>query len=52
MPVNPVVAENSAPNRNATERATRRPTESAGSARSTKKITTTNTPSVLNWRRR
>ncbi len=52
MPVNPVSAENSAPTRKNAERPQRTPVPSAGSSSSTKKITTTNTPSVRNWRLR
>ncbi len=50
MPVKPVRAENRAPTRKKTLRPQRTPVVSAGSSRSTKKIRTTKTLSVLNWR--
>src|SRR5580700_2133746 len=52
MPVNPVSAENSAPTRKKMLRPHITPLPAEGSTSSTKKMTTTNTPRVLNWRRR
>ena len=52
MPVNPVSAENRAPTRKNAERPQRTAASSAGSSKSTKKIATTKTPRVRNWRRR
>ena len=52
IPVNPVSAENNAPTRKKMLRPQRIDSVSAGSTSSTKKISTTNTPSVRNWRRR
>ena len=52
MPVNPVSAENTAPITKNSDRPHRTPEPSAGSRSSTKKISTTNTPRVRNWRRR
>ena len=50
MPVNPVRPENRAPTRKNNDRPKRTPSPSAGSTSSTKKITTTKTPIVRNWR--
>jgi len=50
--VNPVVAENSAPTKKKMLRPQRTEVPSAGSSNSTKKMTTTKTPRVRNWRRR
>jgi len=52
MPVNPVSAENTAPITKNSDRPHRTPGPSAGRRSSTKKISTTNTPRVRNWRRR
>ena len=52
MPVNPVSPENRAPTRKNNDRPQRTPPPSAGSTSSTKKMITTNTPRVRNWRRR
>jgi hypothetical protein len=52
MPVNPVRAENSAPTRKKMDRPQRTPEPSAGSTSNTKKMITTKTPSVRNWRLR
>ena len=52
MPVNPVSPENRAPTRKNNERPQRTPSPSAGSTSRTKKMITTNTPRVRNWRRR
>src|SRR5580704_9690638 len=53
MPVNPVSPENKAPTRKKMLRPHITPAPPAwGSTSSTKKMTTTNTPRVLNWRRR
>jgi hypothetical protein len=52
MPVKPVTAENRAPTRKKMERPIRTSPSTAGSASSTKKISTTKMPSVLNCRRR
>ena len=50
MPVNPVRPENRAPTRKKMLRPQRTSVSTAGRSRSTKKIRTTKTPSVLNWR--
>ncbi len=53
IPVNPASAENKAPTRKKMERPSRTEVPpSAGRISSRKKISTTNTPMVLNWRRR
>ncbi len=52
MPTKPVRPENKAPTRKKAERPHRMPGVSAGSSNSTKKMMTTKTPRVLNWRRR
>ena len=52
MPVNPVSAENNAPTRKNPLRPQRTDAVSAGSSKSTKKISTTKTLSVRNCRRR
>jgi len=52
MPVKPVSAEKPAPTRKKMDRPKRTSPVSAGSTRSTKKMMTTKTPRVLNWRRR
>ena len=52
IPVNPVIAENSAPTRKKIDRPKRTDSSTAGSTSSTKKISTTKTLSVLNCRRR
>ena len=52
MPVKPVRPENNAPTRKKMLRPQRTPDPSAGSSSSTKKMTTTKTPRVRNWRRR
>ena len=52
MPTKPVSAEKKAPTRKKAQRPHRMPAVSAGSSNSTKKMMTTKTPRVLNWRRR
>ena len=52
MPVNPVSAENTAPTRKKMLRPQRTLVSSAGSRSRTKKMMTTNTLRVWNWRRR
>jgi len=52
MPRYPTVAEKTAPTTKNTERPTRIPVLSAGRSSSRNGITTTNTASVRNWRRR
>ena len=52
MPVNPVSAENMAPTRKKMLRPQRTLVSSAGSRSRMKKMMTTNTLRVLNWRRR
>ena len=52
MPVKPVRPENNAPTRKNALRPQRTPVSSAGSTSRMKKMMTTKTPKVLNWRRR
>jgi hypothetical protein len=52
MPVNPVVAENSAPTRKKIDRPKRTDSSTAGSTSRIKKISTTKMLTVLNCRRR